>query len=50
MLENGRWKSEGYDITQVGPKGFEGRGKETVVANAEHIRAMGMGGGGCPFG
>lgn len=50
MLEHGRWKSEGYDIAQVGPKGFEKRGKETVISNAAEIRAMGTSGSGCPFG
>lgn len=53
VVEEGRFMSGGYDIVDVGPKGFSGKGRETVLADAQWIRDMGVGGGSgggtCPF-
>ena len=41
----GQCGSDGYDIADVGPKYFEGAGREQVLKNAEEIRRR----SGCPL-
>lgn len=45
VVTPGRYGSDGYDIADVGPKNFEGKGREEVLKNAEEIRRR----AGCPF-
>lgn len=45
VVTPGRYGSDGYDIANVGPKAFDGKGREEVLKNAEKIRRR----AGCPF-